>query len=138
MSGHFIVVAVALAACERPDSVETAASKAELADSRAACVKLFQRQRACTDSFIPALVDVRRELDRPSGISKAPREEIISAALEEWKSDSTDEAIVSTCDSKAGSMPAPAVAESKRCVGLGACGEFVTCVTPLLRQQLSR
>lgn len=138
MSRHLIIVIVALAACDRQDPPEAAAAKAQLTDARASCVQLFQRQRACTDTFIPALVDLRRQLDQPAGIAAASREELIPQALEEWKSDSTDEAIGSQCDRLASELPAPAISEAKRCVAFSACGEFVTCVMPLMREHLTR
>jgi hypothetical protein len=138
MSRHFLFAVVLAAACDRPDSPETAAQKAQLADARATCVKLFQRQRACTDAFIPALVDLRRELDRPAGIAQAPREELVAAAHAEWKDDSTDGAIEGQCDRLAQALPAPAVASAKGCIAVDACGEFVTCVMPLMRDQLAK
>lgn len=139
MSRYLIIAVLTAVACDRPQDPETAAAaKAQLADARSACVQLVQRQRACTDAFIPALVDLRRELDRPSGIAAAPREELVTAALEEWKSDSTDSAIASQCERLAAELPAPAVAESRRCVALSACGDFVTCTLPLMRQRLAQ
>ncbi len=133
-------VVFALSACDRTEtSPETAAvQKEQLADARGTCVKLFERQRACSEQYIPALVDVRRELDRPAGIAKANRAEVVSAAFAEWKDDSTDEAIAATCDRMAGALPAPAIGTAKGCIAMGPCGEFVQCVTPLVRAQLAR
>ncbi|MBK7860578.1 MAG: hypothetical protein IPJ65_18665 [Archangiaceae bacterium] len=133
-----IAVTFALTACDRQDTPETQAAKAALTDARGTCVQLFQRQRACTDAFIPALVDLRRELNTPKGIAEASREELIPQALAEWKTDSTDEAIAGQCDRLAPQLSAPQVAEGKRCVSLTACGELVSCVMPLMRAQLSR
>ena len=127
-----LAVLFVLAACDRPDSEAAAAQQQQLTDT---CTQLYQRQRACTDSFIPALVDLRQQLDKPSGISKAPRAEVIAAALDEWKVDSTDEAIAAQCDRMASELP---VAEAKRCASLNACGELVPCVLPLVRARLER
>ena len=40
-----------------------AGSAAPSAAVQASCVKVFERQRTCTASFIPALVDLRASLD---------------------------------------------------------------------------
>lgn len=138
MNRILAAAAVVFIACDRPDSPQTAADKAQLADARSACVQLFERQRACTDAFIPALVDLRRELDAPAGIAKMPRPDVVAAAMEEWKVDSTDDAIAAQCDRLAPRLAAPAVAEARSCVAMGACGEFVRCVMPLTRAQLTR
>jgi hypothetical protein len=131
-------VVVVLAACDRPDSPQAAAEKAQLADARSACVQLFERQRACTDAFIPALVDLRRELDAPTGIAQQPRADVVAAALEEWKADSTDDALAGQCDRLAPKLAAAAVAEARGCVAMGPCGEFVRCVMPLTRAHLGQ
>jgi hypothetical protein len=133
---HLILLLVA--ACDRPETLEVQAQKAALADSRGACVQLLQRQRACTDSFIPALVDLRRQLDKPAGIAQTSREELIPQALEEWKSDSTDQAIASQCDRLATQSTPAQLTEGRRCVALAGCSEFVRCVMPLMREHLSR
>src|SRR5438067_7192500 len=110
-----IVAVLALTACDRAETPQTAAARQQLVDATASCVRLFQRQRTCTQDFIPALVDLRRSLDRPAGIAQGDRQETIAAALEEWKSDSTDEAIGTTCDRMAPSLPSATVATSDRC-----------------------
>ena len=138
MSRYLIAAVLFAVACDRPQDPESAAARAQLADARAACVQLVQRQRSCTDAFIPALVDLRRELDNPKGIASAPRAELLSAAMEEWKTDSTDSAIAAQCERMAGELPAPAVAESRRCVAIPECGGFIACTLPLMRQHLSK
>lgn len=106
---------------------------------QASCVKMFERQRTCTASFIPALVDLRVSLDKPAGIAAAVkkdgRDAMISAALEEWKSDSTDAAIATTC----GSMPAPRTASltsMEKCLDTANCQAFSECVIPLMRSTI--
>jgi len=139
MSRMILAVILALAACDVAQSPEVAAAqKAQLADARGTCVKLFERQRACSEQFVPALVDVRRELDQPAGIAKADRGELVAAAFAEWKDDSTDVAIGATCDRMASRLPQPSIDTAKGCLATGPCGEFVQCVTPLLRAQLAR
>ena len=115
-----------------------AAASAPSAANQASCVKVFEKQRACTDSFIPALVDLRVSLDKPAGIAAAVKQDgrqaMIASALEEWKTDSTDAAIAKTC----ASMPdkaqlATAVASLEKCLGAASCQAFSECVIPLMR-----
>jgi hypothetical protein len=106
------------------------------------CVKLFQRQRACTDTFIPALVDLRVSIDKPAGIADEAkkaggRDALIAKAKEEWKTDSTDESIGKTCEKIAAAPNAGAMlAASEKCVAQPACGAFVDCIIPLMKKQM--
>jgi hypothetical protein len=47
------------------------AQPAAAADPKATCVAVLQRMRACSEPFIPALVDLRVRYDRPAGIAAA-------------------------------------------------------------------
>lgn len=116
-----------------------AGSSAPSPAAQASCVKVFERQRACTDTFIPALVDLRVSLDKPAGIAasvkKDGRDTMISAALEEWKSDSTDAAIAKTC----ASMPAAratAMSSTEKCLDAANCQAFSECLIPLMRSTM--
>ena len=110
--------------------------------AKAACTRTFERERMCTDAFIPALVDLRASLDKPSGITAevakaGGRAALITQALDEWKSDSTDEAIDSTCTrmvltSKAAAMTSAA----DTCLSVPDCDGFVRCVIPLMAPHL--
>ena len=111
----------------------------------AACETFFARQRTCTDQFIPALVDLRIELDKPVGIAEAARIEgrdaIIAQAMAEWADDSQPAAVTATCAQIAGSMP-PAQLEGMRagaeaCMALADCGEFATCAIELQRPRMA-
>src|SRR3954467_11758301 len=69
------------------------------------CVSVFQKQRSCTDQFIPALVDLRAKHDNPAGIAakvKADRAGVIKEAKAEWANDSKDAAIDQTCTKLSG------------------------------------
>jgi hypothetical protein len=101
---------------------------------QASCVTLFERQRTCTESFIPALVDLRVSLDRPKGIAATAksdgRDALIAAALAEWKTDSTDASIAKTC----ASMPPGAVTpQMNTCLAASSCPAFSQCLVPLMR-----
>ena len=115
-----------------------AAASAPSAATQASCVKVFERQRACSDLFIPALVDLRVSLDKPAGIAAAVkkdgRQAMISTALEEWQSDSADAAIAKTCASMPGtSQLASSVTSMEKCLGAATCQAFSECVIPLMR-----
>jgi hypothetical protein len=112
-------------------------------DAKAGCVKLRQQQRACTADFIPALVDSRIKVDVPPGIAAAAktdgRDAIIAKAMEEWKSDSTDEAIAAMCEKMP--MPPNATAAQKeavgKCLAVTECKAFVGCFLPVLEELLA-
>jgi hypothetical protein len=143
--GIAMLSSVLLAACGGA-TAGTSGPKAAAQDPTAACVALFQRQRACTDTFIPALVDARVKLNVPAGIAddakqQGGRDAIIAKAKEEWKEDSKDDAIKATCDR----MVAAASDDEKQqvsedgasCVEKSSCDEFTTCVMPLVEAHLA-
>lgn len=122
----------------------TPAAKPAGDDLTATCVAVFERQRTCTDEFIPALVDLRIRLDVPPGIAEAAssegRDALVAQAMEEWKADSTDEAIAQTCSE---SLNAPPEAQERmkqtanECLATDGCDAFVTCILPVLEQHLA-
>jgi len=113
------------------------------ADAKAGCVKLREKQRACTADFIPALVDMRIKVDVPPGIAAAAksdgREALVAKAMEEWKGDSTDEAIAAMCEKMP--MPPNATAAQKeavaKCQSVTDCKAFVGCFLPVLEELLA-
>jgi hypothetical protein len=104
---------------------------------KASCVQVFERQRACTDAFIPALVDARRSVDRPAGISQVNRDELVQQAFAEWSEDSKDDAIDSTCTRLVLTSRGAATAQmAQSCLQAAGCDAFVQCVIPLLKPSL--
>jgi hypothetical protein len=101
------------------------------------CVATFERQRACTDTFIPALVAARVEADRPAGIAEADKNEgrdaLLATAHEEWKHDSTDESIAATCKKLVDSAPAGLTDEAEACLAESDCSGFSTCAVDLAK-----
>ena len=99
------------------------------------CVATFERQRACTDAYIPALVDARVRADVPPGIAAADRERgrdaLVAAAREEWKTDSTDDGIAATCKKVASDAPPALADEAKACLAQDDCSAFSTCAVDL-------
>jgi hypothetical protein len=135
------------AACGTPSDAAPAAPAAPQAASAQAmqqqCVATMARSRACTDQYVPALVDARARLDRPSGIAAAvhsDRDGVVAQARSEWIKDSTDEAIAERCRAIV-AHPTPEaqadVAGAQRCVAQADCGGFVACVMPIIEQHLA-
>jgi hypothetical protein len=157
----WLAVAVLLSACgssesqpaapapATPVATETTPAEPEATpaaddDPAAGCVALFVRLRECTDEFIPALVGWRVELDVPAGIAKLDAEQgrdaLVSTAMEEWKNDSTDEAIAGMCGQVVQSIPAEQldamIARGRECIAKDSCAEVVSCTEPMQRDRL--
>lgn len=141
-----LVLALAFAAaCATSDAAtaEQPSSHAKTpADARAVCVQTMTRNRACTDAWIPALVDARARHDVPAGIAadvKADRDAVIARAKAEWANDSTDASIGATCDRLVASAPPQADLDAATaCLATSACGEYVGCVTPLFEKHFTK
>jgi predicted small lipoprotein YifL len=137
---------LALVGCGSTEPAETTpaakatpapAAPASNSDPYAVCVATFERQRACTDTYIPALVEARVQADHPAGIAAADqkdgRDALVAAALEEWKQDSTDESIAATCKKLVASAPAEMVEAAEGCLAESECGPFSTCAVDLVK-----
>jgi hypothetical protein len=135
-----------LAACathEAEAKPATAAPKSGgTTDDHALCVKMFDRNRECTDQYIPALVDARARKDMPAGIAaevKSDRDGVIAQAKQEWAKDSTDEAIESTCNMIVAHLSDADRADETtvgQCLEKTDCGEYVACQVPVLEKHL--
>jgi hypothetical protein len=136
------VVPAVLAACAsspaKPVAVEPTPSpevrsSSEVSGLYDACVALFERQRECTDVFLPALVEARVRHDVPRGIAERDRAEgrdaLLAGAEEEWQVDSTDEAIATICGRIEGQAPdgAALIERAEACLGESDCGGFTEC-----------
>lgn len=107
-----------------------------------ACKAAMEKSRACTDEYIPALVGVRVELDYPAGIKATDdsegRDALVAKAHEEWKGDSTDEAIAEACKKVDAQVPADHreknINTSNECAAKDACGDYVACIMPLHKE----
>jgi hypothetical protein len=139
-----LTVIAACGASEPPASSGTQQSAHEVpapqvkasaeADAHQTCVAVVRRQRECTDAFIPALVDARVRADVPAGIAQKDKEvgrdALVAMALEEWKVDSTDEAIDATCD-KATAHP-EMIEKAEACMNQSACDAFSACTVEIV------
>jgi hypothetical protein len=123
---------------------QAAASPAEPDDLEQDCIEMFTRNRTCTDTYIPALVDLRVRYDQPPGIADAvatDRDAVIAKAMEEWASDSTDSAIAATCKKIVASMPGAIAADApaaRECLAEQDCPAYTRCVMPLVEKRFSR
>jgi hypothetical protein len=155
----FVFIALGLLACGGSDAPAPAAPAPAAAEPAAAepaaatteatpldtCVAAFARQKECTDTFIPALVDLRIQHDVPAGIaaeaSSGGRDAIIAKAMQEWETDSQDANVRTNCQGMIDSVPpehlGPMLEQSKACIAMADCGEFVQCVLPQIEQHLT-
>jgi hypothetical protein len=120
---------LALAACHN-----AAAQKAD-----DPCVDVFTRAKACTSTYIPALVDARARHDYPAGIAdavKQDRDGVIAQAMKEWETDSQPDHVAQACSS----LPVSADdAEAARtCLAKSDCGEFTACFMPIFEKHFTK
>ncbi|HEY1811570.1 MAG TPA: hypothetical protein VGG74_04395 [Kofleriaceae bacterium] len=107
-------------------------------DDHAMCVQGLTKARACTDTYIPALVDARASIDHPAGIAdavKQDRDGVIKQAMGEWANDSTDTSIEAACNQ----MPPFVGADHDAALGCLAqsdCSAYVSCIMPIVTKRL--
>jgi hypothetical protein len=133
------------AACGSTSDAAPAPAKPTAADdSRATCITVMERNRACTDDYIPALVDARARHDNPRGIAEAvktDRDAVIAEARGEWAEDSKDEAIGRTCDAMIQQIQRVGAGDletSRGCLAREACGDYVSCVLPQFEKHFTK
>lgn len=106
----------------------------------AMCLDLIKRERECTDQYIPMLVDLRVELDKPKGFAEQvatpeARTAAIAAAKQEWQADSSPDKARRGCAFIAASIPPAQAAKVKQdaeqCMARESCDEFVSCIKPM-------
>ena len=147
-----LLAPLALAACggadaspaPRPSATPAASTPVDPA-ALAQCEAFFARARACTDDYIPSLVDVRIELDKPAGIAAEAqqpggRDTIIAQAMTEWANDSQPAAVTALCNRVLGSMQPGQYdgmqAQAEACMATTDCAAFATCTKDLNRQMI--
>jgi hypothetical protein len=112
---------------------------AALISTDESCRLFMERQRACSENFIPALVAARVVANSPPGLAdydrKIGREALVKEAFAEWADDSKDAAIDALCDHIAQSVPPSKDDELRRsvstCLAEASCESFVPCAVPL-------
>lgn len=134
-----LALAPLIAACgtasEASPAKPTTAQPASTGDFQAACMTVMQRNRTCTDDFLPALVDMRARKDLPPGIADAvakDRNAVIARAKEEWVTDSTDEAFARQCQMLTEHGTPENAAAGQACMAKDTCGEYVPCIIAVI------
>ena len=145
-----LCLSLATAACSTTDAAPAPVSPpkaqraASDADMQQLCVDVFTRNRTCTDTYIPALVDARAKYDQPPGIAdkvRADRDGIIAKAKEEWATDSTDEAIQQVCARLVASLTdddRADAAKARDCLALADCSAYTTCIMPQFEKRFAK
>lgn len=134
--------ALAAACSTTSDAAPTAPQAASHQGPQQQCVETMTRSRACTDQYVPALVDARARLDQPRGIdaeAQRDRSGLIAQARSEWAKDSTDDAIAQRCQAIVAHLTPEVeadVSRARRCVAQADCGAFVGCVMPIVERHL--
>jgi hypothetical protein len=132
------------AAPSQPQSPPKAQRASSDADFMQLCTEVFTRNRTCTDTYIPALVDARAKYDQPPGIAekvRSDRDGVIAKAKEEWAVDSTDESIQTVCsrivanlsDDDRADMP-----KARECLALTDCSAYTTCIMPQFEKRFAK
>ncbi len=104
-------------------------------DFQTACMAVMQRNRTCTDEFIPALVDMRASKDLPAGIADAvakDRPAVIARAKEEWALDSTDEVFARQCQTLGQYATPENIAAGEACMAKTTCAEYSPCIVTVM------
>jgi hypothetical protein len=107
----------------------------EGSSTQATCRPFMQRMRACSETFIPALVEARVQRDDPPGLAaqdaRIGREALVKEAFDEWANDSKDTAIDATCEHIAQAVAPARHGELRAAVGAcmeqSGCDAFVPC-----------
>ena len=108
------------------------------------CKRIFARKEACADDYLPVLLDLRVELNKPPGIGdevKAKgRDAVLAVAHTELASDTQPDKVAATCDGAAAQMAkAPPerasqlLDQASKCEAAADCKAFSTCVVEIDR-----
>lgn len=124
---------------EPVEAEQALVAPAETTSADEICRPFLQRQRACSATFIPALVAARVAGDNPPGIrardGEIGRSALLKEALEEYAVDSQDPAIEALCDDIAEALTRTKDSELRSsisaCLAREGCDSFVACAVPL-------
>jgi hypothetical protein len=129
------LVAACGTASEAAPAPAPAKPAATSGDFQTACMTVMQRNRTCTDDFIPALVDMRARKDMPAGIAEAvakDRAAVIVRAKEEWVNDSKDEVFARQCQALGEHATPENIAAGEACMAKDTCGEYAPCIVSVM------
>ncbi|MEO8844400.1 MAG: hypothetical protein ABI591_06155 [Kofleriaceae bacterium] len=143
-----LILAVAACGGSSPPPAEKPAPRtaAHTADDLVPmCKRIFARKETCADDYLPVLLDLRVELNKPAGIGdevKAKgRDAVLAIAHTELASDTQPDKLAATCDGAAAQM-AKASTESVsqlldqggKCEATADCKAFSMCVVEIDRR----
>lgn len=108
------------------------------------CKRIFARKETCADDYLPVLLDLRVELNKPPGIAdevKAKgRDAVLAIAHTELASDTQPDKVAATCDGAAGQLAKAPPEQASQLLDQGAkceattdCKAFATCVIEIDR-----
>lgn len=108
------------------------------------CKRIFARKETCADDYLPVLLDLRVELNKPPGIGdevKAKgRDAVLAIAHTELASDTQPDKVAATCDGAAAQLAkAPPdrtnqlLEQAATCEAATDCKAFSTCVVKIDR-----
>jgi hypothetical protein len=108
------------------------------------CKRIFARKETCADAYLPVLLDLRVELNKPPGIGDEVqakgRDAVLAIAHTELASDTQPDKVAATCDGAAAQMAkAPPervrqlLDQGGRCEAAADCKAFSTCVVEIDR-----
>jgi hypothetical protein len=142
------IVFLAVAACggsSAPPAKPAPQPAARTADDLVPmCQRIFARKATCADDYLPVLLDLRVELNKPPGIGdevKAKgRDAVLAIAHTELAADTQPDKVAATCDGAAAQMKqAPPervdqlLAQAGKCEAAADCKAFSTCVVEIDR-----
>jgi len=121
-----------------PPSAHTAAELGPM------CDRYYERERACVDEYLAALLDVRVEYDMPAGIAaeveRDGRDAVLARMRPEWERDTTPENTDRICRAMETQIPADQVerllAQSKKCDAEADCAGFAACTVGTQRSYI--
>lgn len=142
---HAVALILAVAACggstpepAKPPSPPAARTAADLVPM---CQRLFARKATCADDYLPALLDVRVELNMPPGIGDRVktegREAMLAIAHTELARDTEPAKVDALCETTAAKMPPdrvePLLEQGGRCEATTDCRAFAACAVAIDR-----
>ena len=147
---HALVVIVAVAACggSSPEPTNPSPSPPPAtrttADFVPMCKRLFARKATCADDYLPALLDVRVELNLPPGIGEKVKTEgrdaVLAIAHTELARDTEPAKVEALCDTAAtNAAKAPPervdrlLEQGGRCEATTDCKAFAACAVAIDR-----
>jgi hypothetical protein len=144
---YAFVLTFAVAACGGSSPPPAKVSPQPASETQAAadpipmCKRIFARKETCADDYLPALLDVRVELNMPPGIGDKVKTDGRDAVLEqahvELARDTEPSKVAELCETTLARMPPErvdqVVEQGARCEAAADCKAFSSCVVEIDR-----